>query len=56
MVFSDAPQIALAHERSAYGCLWFALAVQSKTEWITADERLANALAARSPFQSQGAI
>jgi len=32
------------------------LAVQLKAEWITADERLANALAARSPFQWLGAI
>jgi hypothetical protein len=29
---------------------------QSKTEWIIADERLANMLAARSLFQWLGAI
>ena len=39
-----------------YDCLYVALAVQSKTEWITADERLANALAARLPVKWLGAI
>jgi predicted nucleic acid-binding protein len=56
MLFSEAPQIALTHDRSAYDCLQVALAARSKTEWITADERLANALAARLPVQWLGAI
>jgi predicted nucleic acid-binding protein len=45
------PLIAFAYDRSVYDCLYVALAVQSKTDLITADERLANALAAR--FRSE---
>ena len=56
MLFSEALQIALTYDRSVYDCLYVALAVQSKTEWITADERLANALAARLPVKWLGAI
>ena len=56
MLFSEALQIALTHDRSVYDRLYVALAVQSKTEWITADERLANALAARLPVKWLGAI
>ena len=40
--------------RSVYDCLYVALAVQSKAEWITVDERLANALAARLPVKWLG--
>jgi predicted nucleic acid-binding protein len=42
-LFSEALKIAHTHDRSGYDCMHVALAVQSKTEWITADERLANA-------------
>lgn len=52
----DAVKIALVHDRSVYDCLYVALAVQFKTEMITADERLANALAARLPVKWLGAI
>ena len=48
--------IALAHDRSVYDCLYVALAIQFKTEMITADERLANALAARMPVKWLGAF
>jgi predicted nucleic acid-binding protein len=48
--------IALAHHRSLYDCLYVALAIQFKTEMITADERLANALAARMPVKWLGAF
>jgi predicted nucleic acid-binding protein len=56
MLFSEALQIVLTLDRSVYDCLHVALAVQSKTEWITADERLAHALAARLPLTCLGAI
>jgi len=56
MLFSEALQIALTYDRSVYDCLYVALAVQSKTELITADERLANALAARLPVKWLGAF
>jgi predicted nucleic acid-binding protein len=52
----DALKIALAHDRSVYDCLYVALAIQFKIEMITADERLANALAARLPVKWLGAF
>jgi predicted nucleic acid-binding protein len=50
----EALKIAFARERSVYDCLYVALAIQFKTELITADERLANALAARLPVKWLG--
>ena len=52
----EALKIALFHDRSVYDCLYVALAIQFKTEMITADERLANALAARLPVKWLGAF
>jgi predicted nucleic acid-binding protein len=52
----EALKIAFAHDRSVYDCLYVALAIQFKTEMITADERLANALAARLPVKWLGAL
>jgi predicted nucleic acid-binding protein len=52
----EAIKIAFAHDRSVYDCLYVALAIQYKIEMITADERLANALAARLPVKWLGAF
>jgi predicted nucleic acid-binding protein len=52
----EALTIALVHNRSVYDCLYVALAIQFKTEMITADERLANALAAHLPVKWLGAF
>jgi len=52
----EALKIAFAHDRAVYDCLYVALAVQSKANLITADERLANALAARFPVKWLGAF
>ncbi|MGA9546037.1 MAG: type II toxin-antitoxin system VapC family toxin [Candidatus Sulfotelmatobacter sp.] len=52
----EALRIAFAHDRSVYDCLYIALAIQFKTEMITADERLANAVAARLPVKWLGAF
>jgi predicted nucleic acid-binding protein len=52
----DALKIALVHDRSVYDCLYVALAIQFKVQMITADERLANALAARFPVKWLGAF
>jgi predicted nucleic acid-binding protein len=49
-------RLAIDNRRTAYDSLYVALAVQSKTELITADERLANALAARFPVKWLGAL
>ena len=51
----EALRIAFAYDRSIYDSLYVALAVQSKAELITADERLANALAAHLPVKWLGA-
>jgi predicted nucleic acid-binding protein len=56
VLLDEALRIAFAHDRAVYDCLYVALAVQSKTELITADERLANALAARFPVKWLGAV
>lgn len=52
----EALRIAFAYDRAVYDCLYVALAVQTKTEMITADERLANALAAYLPVKWLGAL
>jgi predicted nucleic acid-binding protein len=56
LLLSEALRIAFAHDRAVYDCLYVALAVQSKADLITADERLANALAARFPVKWLGAF
>ena len=49
---------AIAHtfERSVYDSLYVALAISSKAQWLTADERLAHALAATLPVKWLGAL
>lgn len=55
-LLDDALTIAFAHDRSVYDCLYVALAIRAKAQMITADERLANALAARLPVKWLGAF
>jgi predicted nucleic acid-binding protein len=52
----QAVSIAFDFGRAVYDCLYVALAVQAKKPLITADERLANALAARFPVKWLGAL
>ena len=52
----EALQIALAFDRSFYDSLYVALAVSTKTELITADERLVNTLGSRFPIRWIGAL
>ncbi len=49
-------QIATDRGRTVYDCLYVALAIQADAQLITADERLANSLAARFPVKWLGAI
>ena len=52
----NALTLAVTHGRTVYDSLYVALAVQSKTDLITADERLANALAPHLPVKWLGAL
>lgn len=56
ILLPEALGIAFTYDRSVYDCLYTALAVEAKTYLITADERLANALAAHLPVKWLGAI
>ena len=55
-LLTEAMAIALSHDRNIFDCLYAALAVQTRANLITADERLANALAARFPVKWLGAF
>ena len=56
ILLPEALAIAFKYDQSVYDCLYVALAVEWKTDLITADERLANALAAHLPVKWLGAI
>ncbi len=53
-LLDDAFGIALTFDRSVYDSLYVAAAVAAKTHLVTADERLANALAAHLPVKWLG--
>jgi predicted nucleic acid-binding protein len=55
-LMTEALNIAFDNDRAVYDCLYVALALESKRSLITADERLANALAARYPVKWLGAV
>jgi predicted nucleic acid-binding protein len=55
-LLNQALQIAVACDRSFYDSLYIALALSTKTELITADERLVNALGSRFPVRWLGAF
>ena len=52
----DAYLMASAFGRTVYDCMYVTLAVMSGAPLITADERLANALAARFPVRWLGSL
>jgi len=52
----DAFMIALAFRRSVYDSIYVALAIASNRMLVTADERLANAVAAHFPVRWLGAL
>ena len=55
-LMSDALAIAITFDRTVYDSLYVALAVSHNAPLVTADERLANALAARFPVKWLGAF
>lgn len=55
-LLAEAFAIATAFDRTVYDSLYVALAVATKGEMITADEKLANALAASLPVKWLGAL
>ena len=55
-LLEEAFSIAATFNRTVYDSLYVALAVRSKADLVTADERLANALAARLPVKWLGAV
>jgi predicted nucleic acid-binding protein len=55
-VVNPALSIAIKYDRSIYDSLYVALAVRLSAQLVTADEKLANALAAHLPVKWLGAI
>jgi predicted nucleic acid-binding protein len=56
VLLEEAFGIATAFERSVYDSLYLALAIRSRAQLVTADERLANALAAHLPVKWLGSL
>jgi len=54
-LLEEAYAIASAFDRGVYDSLYVALALSASGEFVTADERLANALAAHLPVKWLGA-
>ena len=52
----QALEIGLKHQRSFYDSIYLALAVSQQIGFVTADERLANAVAAHLPVKWLGSI
>jgi predicted nucleic acid-binding protein len=55
-LLEEAFAIATAFDRTVYDALYVALAMVSKSQLVTADERLANALAAHLPVKWLGSL
>ena len=53
-LLEEAFTIATTFDRTVYECLYIALAIRSKAQLVTADERLAHALAAHLPVKWLG--
>jgi predicted nucleic acid-binding protein len=54
-LLSDAVSVALAAKQTVYDSLYIALALRYDAEMITADQRLANSVAATLPVKWLGA-
>lgn len=53
---SQALAIAIGSDRTVYDSLYVALAIESNAQFVTADKRLANALAPQFPVKWLGAV
>lgn len=53
-LLEDALEIATIFDRSVYDSIYIALALMAKSDYVTADERLANAVAAHLPVKWVG--
>ena len=56
ILLPEALKLAFMYDRNIYDCLYVALAVESHSELITADERLVNSMAAHFPVKWLGAF
>jgi predicted nucleic acid-binding protein len=55
-LLAQALNLATAFDRTVYDCLYVAVAIDSKAEFVTADERLAHALALHLPVRWLGSM
>ena len=55
-LLADALRMALRYNRTIYDCVYVALAIESNCTFLTADERLANAVAAYFPVRWLGVV
>ena len=55
-LLQDALEIATNFDRTVYDSLYIALAIAVKADFVTADEKLANAVAAQFPVKWLGAL
>lgn len=55
-LLDEALRLAVTFDRSTYDCFYVALALRVKGQMITADEKLANALAAHLPVKWMGSV
>ena len=56
LLLEEALSLAATFERTVYDSLYVALAIRMKANLVTADERLANALAAHLPVKWLGSV
>lgn len=55
-LMDQALTLAMRFDRTAYDCFYIALALATNAAFVTADERLANAVATRLPVRWLGAL
>jgi len=56
ILLPEAWKLACTYDRNIYDCIYVVLAVEAHTQLITADERLANSMAAHFPVRWLGSM